>query len=210
MKKINNIRIAKSALTDNIYAGYINKDGISWRKKVDVTNDFLKAVIERWEESYQTITTPDGTKYKISVEKLENKKDPGVKVGVAVFIIKYENNIKKILFGKRKNTTTGEGCWQLPGGRMNKWEDPIDTGIRETKEETTLDIKNLKFIDFTNDIFNKEDEHWITLFYETKDFEGTPKVVEDKCSEWQWFSEDNFPSPLFLPTRKIWEKRKEI
>ena len=70
MKKIDNIRIAKSALTDNIYAGYINKDGISWKEKVNVTNDFLKAVIDRWEGSYQTITTPDGIKYKISVEKL--------------------------------------------------------------------------------------------------------------------------------------------
>ncbi len=143
------------------------------------------------------------------IEKLEKQTNSGVKVGVAVFIIKYENNIKKILFGKRKNTTTGEGCWQLPGGRMEKWEDPIDTGIREIKEETTLDIKNLKFIDFTNDIFNEEDEHWIILFYETKDFKGTPKVVEDKCSEWQWFSENNFPTPLFLPTRKIWNKIKD-
>ncbi len=70
MKKIDSIRIAKSALTDNIYAGYINKDGISWKEKVNVTNDFLKAVIERWEGNYQTITTPDGIKYKISVKKL--------------------------------------------------------------------------------------------------------------------------------------------
>jgi len=67
---LENIRIAKSSLTDNIYAGYLSKDKMRWLKKVDVTNDFLQAVIDRWAGFGQTITGSNGKKYRITLKKL--------------------------------------------------------------------------------------------------------------------------------------------
>ena len=70
MVDIDDIRISKSNMTDNIYAGKISSDGTRFiGKKRDVTSDFLKAVIDRWEGHKEQIVTPDGKKYWVSVEE---------------------------------------------------------------------------------------------------------------------------------------------
>lgn len=56
-------------------------------------------------------------------------------------IIKYND---KILILRKAVNTPGEGSWDLPGGRIEDGENPKDALIREVKEETTLDIKNIK------------------------------------------------------------------
>lgn len=65
------IRIAKSALSDTIYAGRIKSNGFEWKgEKHDVTNDFLAAVITRWAGYEETITAGDKV-YKIRVEEVK-------------------------------------------------------------------------------------------------------------------------------------------
>jgi 8-oxo-dGTP diphosphatase len=57
------------------------------------------------------------------------------------------------------------------------------SAMRETKEETGLEIKNLKFIFATNDIFSKE-KHYVTIFIkcDQKDNNKSPLLLEeDKC-----------------------------
>lgn len=72
---VENIRVAKSALTDEVFAGYIDKTGKGWRTKKNITADFLKAVIDRWENQEEIIS--DGTnKWKIRVETL-NESETG-------------------------------------------------------------------------------------------------------------------------------------
>ena len=66
--KVENIRIAVSPLTDTVYAGKLSKDKTYWLDKKDVTDDFLGAVIDRWKNTFQTITTPDGKRYRIEVK----------------------------------------------------------------------------------------------------------------------------------------------
>jgi len=68
---IENIRIAKSALTDTIYAGYTDKSGITWKTKKDVTDDFLAAVIDRFSGFSETITCSDGKTYEIQVKEIK-------------------------------------------------------------------------------------------------------------------------------------------
>lgn len=65
--KTEHIRLGKGSLTDNIYAGQLSKDKKRWLSKKDVTSDFLKAVIERWRNTFQVITAPNGVKYRIDV-----------------------------------------------------------------------------------------------------------------------------------------------
>ncbi len=71
---LTSIRIAKSALTDNVYAGFLDKDQISWLEKVDITNDFLKAVIERWAGFGQILNSSYGKSYYITVKEVDNAK----------------------------------------------------------------------------------------------------------------------------------------
>jgi hypothetical protein len=66
------LRLAKSAITDSVYAGKLNKDGIFFQgNKTDVTNDFIGAVIARWNGYQETIVSGD-KKYVISVKEVKD------------------------------------------------------------------------------------------------------------------------------------------
>ena len=76
------------------------------------------------------------------------------KIGIGVIIIK-DN---KVLLGKRKSSH-GKNSWAPPGGHLEFNEQIEECAIRETKEETNLEIKNLRIGPITNDIHKDEDKH---------------------------------------------------
>lgn len=69
--KLEELKLAKSSVTDNVYIGKVNKDGVSWSNKSDITNDFLKCVIDRWNGYVETIRVSDGKTYEISVKEVK-------------------------------------------------------------------------------------------------------------------------------------------
>lgn len=47
--ELEKIRLAKSALTDEVFAGTLKTNKIIvWKNKVNVTNDFIQAIIDRF------------------------------------------------------------------------------------------------------------------------------------------------------------------
>ena len=68
--ELSKIRIAKSALTDNVYAGIPAKDNISFLHKADVTNDFIKAIIE-WGAGFKRTIKGGGKTYEITVKEVK-------------------------------------------------------------------------------------------------------------------------------------------
>jgi len=121
------------------------------------------------------------------------------KVGVGVIIIKND----KVLLGKRKNAH-GEGTWCFPGGHLEFNEEIKDCAIREVKEETGIEIKNIRMGIFTNDIFKKEEKHYVTLFVISDYSFGEVKIMEpEKCEKWGWFEWDKLPQPLFIPIQNL-------
>ena len=130
----------------------------------------------------------------MSPEKTERPK-----VGVGVLIFK--NN--KILLGKRKSSH-GDGTWCPPGGHLEFNEELETCAARETLEETGIKIKNIKLIGTTNDIFKKENKHYITLHLLADYYSGEVKLMEpEKCEKWDWFSWNNLPKPLFTPIENL-------
>ena len=117
------------------------------------------------------------------------------RVGVGIFVVKND----KVLMLQRKNAH-GEGTWSIPGGHLEFNETIEECAAREVKEETGLDIKNIRLGPYTNDFFYKEDKHYITLFAISEPINGAPKNMEPhKCSNIGWFSLNDLPNPLFLP-----------
>jgi len=131
-----------------------------------------------------------------------------VRCGIGVFIL---NDKNEVLLGLRQGSL-GSGEWGLPGGKPEVGEDLIIAAKREVKEETNLDITNLEKIDWSNDIFDKENLHYVTLFYLTHCFsgeminlEGPEYLKKPKCLELKWFPINNLPAELFLPLKQIVE-----
>ena len=128
------------------------------------------------------------------------------KVGLGVILMREGN---QVLLGKRKNAH-GEGTWSFPGGHLKMNESLSDCAVREMKEETGMFHKaDYSLIDITrpfaatNDIFEKEKKHYITLYLRANYIRGIPQVMEpDKCGEWRWCNWDdicdlNIFTPVF-------------
>jgi 8-oxo-dGTP diphosphatase len=120
-------------------------------------------------------------------------------VGVGV-IIKRDNTV---LIGKRINSH-GDGTWSFPGGHLEFGESPEQCAVREVEEETGLHISDVSKLTFTNDIFPKENKHYITLFVTAVCKNGDPQLLEpQKCAEWKWVEWNNLPRPLFTPIENL-------
>lgn len=100
-----------------------------------------------------------------------------IRKAVRCYVIK-DNNV---LVTKYKQGNK-EGYYDIPGGKIEEGESPNQTAIREMKEETGLDVKNLKYkgnmiIEYPNRIFDFD------VFLATKS-EGEPQEFEENTSEW--------------------------
>lgn len=116
-------------------------------------------------------------------------------IGVANIIIK-EN---RVLMWKRKNAHWN-GTWAFPWWHLEFWESWENCALREAKEEANIFIKNIRFCTITNDIFENEKKHYVTI-YMLSDYDSWAlSVLEpNKCEKWEWFEWSKLPSPLFLP-----------
>ena len=120
--------------------------------------------------------------------------NPNVGVGIAVFVFKDG----KFLMQKRQGSH-GEGSWSVPGGHLEFGESFENTARREVKEETNLDITNVRFGAVTNDHFIDENKHYVTIWMLSDWESGELKNMEpEKCSAQQWHTFDDLPEPLFL------------
>ena len=98
-----------------------------------------------------------------------------------------------------------EYTWTLPGGKQEYNETVYETIIRETKEETNLDIKNPKVFSVSDDF--QTDRHFVTIEMITNEFSGELKVMEpEKEDEWRWFDLNNLPDNIYSPSQKFIEK----
>ncbi len=117
-----------------------------------------------------------------------------VRVGVGICVIR-EN---KFLIGKRLNSH-GSETFSFPGGHMEFGESLEETAKREVKEETGLDVSDIKFLGVTNDIFEKENKHYITIFVSGKSEDGEPQLLEPhKCEGWNWITLNELPENIFV------------
>lgn len=116
-------------------------------------------------------------------------------IGVAVIVCRQG----RILMGRRKGAH-GSGTWQFPGGHLELGEQIADCARREVLEETGLSIEKLREGPFTNDLFEAEGKHYVTLFVVAESAAGEPRVMEPhKCEEWRWCEWEAMPEPRFLP-----------
>ena len=122
-------------------------------------------------------------------------------VGIAAMVLRDG----RVLLGLRRGAH-GAGTWQCPGGHL-EWGETVEAcAAREVREETGLVVHDLQPGPWTNDLFEAEGKHYVTLFMLAESAAGVPEVCEpEKCERWAWFAWDAMPAPLFLPLQHLWE-----
>ena len=127
------------------------------------------------------------------------KNRPFVGVGVLIF-----NEINQMLLAKRKGSH-GAADWQPPGGHLEFGESFETCAIREVFEETGLKINTPEFLTITNDFFETDEKHYISIFMKVAF--PVDQVIQNhephKTETWQWFSLNDLPKNLFLPLKNL-------
>ena len=125
-----------------------------------------------------------------------------IKIGIGVMLLDDD----KILLGHRATNKKDTGgiyetdCWTLPGGKQEYDETIYEAAIRETKEETNLDISELSV--FTASDSFQPDRHYVTIDFVTNTYAGELKVTEpDKIDKWEWFELNNLPKNIYSPSK---------
>jgi len=103
------------------------------------------------------------------------------KVSVNCIIVK--NN--KLLLVQQNRPEKAKGKWSIPGGKVNKGETFKEAIIRETKEETGLDVIRLKHLNIKQEKSYQTIKHIFKV--ETKGVVNFPK---DELMDAKWFNLD--------------------
>ena len=91
-------------------------------------------------------------------------------------------NNKKVMVINYKEPHRRAGWYDIPGGKIEKDEIPIQTAIREVFEETTLIVDKLErkgnlIVEYPDRIFDFE-------VFVAKQFNGVPADLQENSSEW--------------------------
>jgi 8-oxo-dGTP diphosphatase len=136
---------------------------------------------------------------------MENEIKKKVGVGFGVMVIKDG----KVLLGQRHvdpekadSALNGAGTWTMPGGKLEFGETFEQGAIREAKEETDIDLKNVQVVCINNE--RMESAHFITIGLYCEEFDGEAKIMEpDEITQWQWFDLKSLPSPMYFPSVEV-------
>jgi phosphoglycolate phosphatase len=126
---------------------------------------------------------------------------PVVTVGGLIF-----NDAGQVLMVR---THKWSGLWGIPGGKIKWGERSEDALRRELKEETNLDVTDIRFVLVQDCIHSTEfyrDAHFVLLNYTVR-CAGAPEVkLNDEAREFQWVTiEQALAMKLNQPTRVLLE-----
>lgn len=83
------------------------------------------------------------------------------------------------------STNNPEGCWGVPGGKVEEDESPTEAAVREAKEEIGVEV------DLEKPFYTGEFEHDGKLFlwnaYVAEIGDGEPSLEEEKFEKLEWF-----------------------
>jgi 8-oxo-dGTP diphosphatase len=125
------------------------------------------------------------------------------KIGVAVFIYR-----EGTFLATKRIGSHGANTWSIPGGHLEFGESWEQCARRETMEETGMDITNVRFLATTNDLFEAENKHYVTIWMAADWQAKEPEIMEpEKMLDLQWVDFANLPQPLFEP---CWQNLRAV
>jgi 8-oxo-dGTP diphosphatase len=107
----------------------------------------------------------------------------------------------RILLVKRRKAPE-QGCWNLPGGKVDHLERVEDAIRREILEETGLAIRLTRFLQLTQ-MLGQDGEHWVSPVWLAEVVDGEARNLEPgKAEAVGWFALADAPLPLGQAARE--------
>jgi phosphoglycolate phosphatase-like HAD superfamily hydrolase/ADP-ribose pyrophosphatase YjhB (NUDIX family) len=133
------------------------------------------------------------------VKEFDDSHPPIVTVGALIY-----NADGKVLMIR---THKWSELWGIPGGKIKSGEPSLDALRREIKEETALEITEIRFVLVQDCIHSKEfyrDAHFVLLNYTCRCV-GTPNVrLNDEARDFRWVAPaEALQMPINQPTRTL-------
>lgn len=115
--------------------------------------------------------------------KSQGQKFPkGIEVTVVCLVV---NNNGEILLSKHPSWSGGKQ-WVLHGGHIETGEKIFDAAVRETKEETGINVSAIKIIDCGDNIIPEKGKHFVYFVCFLKAEDGSV-VPNDELTDLKWF-----------------------
>ncbi|MGP1467267.1 MAG: NUDIX domain-containing protein [Porphyromonadaceae bacterium] len=119
---------------------------------------------------------------------------PAVTADCIVFAC--QNEKTQVLLIKRGSEPCKD-MWALPGGFMNIDESAEEAAIRELKEETGIDVKEVTQVGAYSKVDRDPRERVITIAFYTVIDNPVRAVGQDDAKQAEWFTLDNLPTLAF-------------
>ncbi|WP_455536510.1 NUDIX domain-containing protein [Prevotella koreensis] len=119
---------------------------------------------------------------------------PAVTADCIVFVC--QNEKTQVLLIKRGSEPCKD-MWALPGGFMNIDESAEEAAIRELKEETGIDVKEVTQVGAYSKVDRDPRERVITIAFYTVIDNPVKAVGQDDAKQAEWFTLDNLPTLAF-------------
>ena len=108
----------------------------------------------------------------------------------------------QVLLIKHRNVQGGE-TWTPPRGHLEYGKSLEESALRTSQVEVGVLITDVTFLAITNDVFDAQKKHDITIWMAGRYVSGEPAIhvahVVHEMPARGWFSWDGLPEPLFFP-----------
>lgn len=142
--------------------------------------------------------------------KLYNKHDANFKAEIEASACYIENNNKLLILENAEHKSEANR-WGVPAGKIETNESPLNAIIRETLEETSLNISkdHIKFIDTLYVDNGKFKYSYHMFYYDLKDHQAVKISDEHKSYKWVSFLE-LYTLPLMTGAVESLERYKKF
>lgn len=105
----------------------------------------------------------------------------------------------QVLLVKRRDVQGGE-TWAPPKGHLKYGKSLEESALREVQEEIGVIITAVTFLAITNEVFEGQKKHEVTIWMAGSYVSGEPAIhAGHELSAIDWFSWDALPESLFFP-----------
>jgi 8-oxo-dGTP diphosphatase len=123
--------------------------------------------------------------------------------GLVIHTVIYNNEHKVLIVRRAKANDILPRYWDIPGGTLEDGEDPAAGAIREAKEETGLDIVNLRLFFEHSNVDVAKNKQFVTLVFVAKYLGGEVTLNLEEHEEYMWIDPKeigNYEAVTYLPS----------